>query len=157
MDTLAFRDVALRLGMPVWSKAALIVVNATTGKTAVMCTTPFCTTVRPFRPHLLLLWGSFRTQVCSSIQIAYNIGNVLKTDDAVRNNGCAGLDSTQRPDPPLQQPRLWAVDQLSFSEMQFFLDDHLDGSLFASHTHTHKKESGAGGKPAKGTSVVIGS
>ena len=29
-------------------------------------TAPFCSAIRPFKPHFLLLWGSVRSQVCSS-------------------------------------------------------------------------------------------
>ena len=31
---------------------------------------PFCPQIRPFYPHFLLLWGSFRSQTCSSIRIS---------------------------------------------------------------------------------------
>ena len=39
--------------------------------------------IRPLQPHFLLECGSFRSQVCSSIQISLNIENVVKTDKVV--------------------------------------------------------------------------
>jgi hypothetical protein len=34
------------------------------------CTAPSCPAIRHFQPHFLLLWGIFRSQVCSSTQIS---------------------------------------------------------------------------------------
>ena len=45
----------------------------------------------PIAPPFSVLWGSFTSQACFSIQIAYNIGVVVQTDEVVSNTGSSRL------------------------------------------------------------------
>ena len=47
----------------------------------------FISRYSPLSTTLLLLWGSFRPQVCYAIQIPYNIGNVALIHDVLRHAG----------------------------------------------------------------------